>query len=65
MHVGLVRCAVHAQCEPDGRWAARVPSLADRCEMGSSREDAIQRALKAVAVVYSHNAIERPTEDAK
>lgn len=55
IHVGMVRCAVHAQCEPDGRWAARVPILTAHCEMGATREDAIQLALKAVSVVSRHN----------
>jgi len=57
MHVGMVRLAVHAQCEPDGRWAARVPDLTEHCEMGSTREDAIERAIKAVSVVSPQNAI--------
>ena len=56
MHVGMVRLAVHAQCEPDGRWAARVPDLTEHCEIGATREDAIQRAIKAVSVVFPQNA---------
>ena len=61
MHVGMIRCAVIAQCEPDGRWAARVPSLTEHCEMGSTREEAIQFALKAVSVVSPQNvSVEQP-----
>lgn len=50
VHTGMVRCEVHAQREPDGRWAARVPHLTTRCEMAETREEAIRLACEAVSI---------------
>ena len=56
MHVGMVRLCVLVQQEPDGMFAARVPDLTQHCEMGSTREEAIQLACKAVSVVSPQNS---------
>lgn len=63
MHLGMVRCKVHAQREPDGRWAARVPHLTNHCEMADTREDAILLACEAVSVFAPQNATTEPRHE--